>query len=104
MFMAVAAERIFPSDVPRRRRAFVSRGQQIRFYALLFAVAVLSICTWARGRGYISDLKQLMRPAANVASAAPSVAMTFPPDGAVGMPGDLEIVAEIKSARGGGID
>jgi glucose/arabinose dehydrogenase len=103
--MAVAIERIFPTDVPRRRRrAFVSRGQEIRFYALLFAVAVLSVCNWARGRGYISDLKQLLRPAARVAAVAPSVAMTFPPDGAVGMPSDLEIVAEIKSARNGGID
>ena len=100
--MTATVQRIFPSRVPRPP-AFVSRGQRVRFHCLLLAVLVLSACTFARGRGFFSALKRLTGAApANV--APPSVAMTYPPDGAVGMPSDIEVAAEFRSARGGGID
>jgi glucose/arabinose dehydrogenase len=99
--MAVAVPRVFPTPFPRR--AFESRGQRIRFYVLVAAALFLSLCTLTRGRGYFSAVKRLLGATASTA-AAPSVAMTFPPDGAIGIPVDLELVAQFKSARGGGID
>src|SRR5687768_1320241 len=99
--MAVVVESVFSAPAPRP--VFASRGQRIRFYFLLLAVLILSACTFARGRGYFSVVKRLVRPTPGV-FAAPSVAMTFPPDGAIGMPAEIELAAEFKSARGGGID
>ena len=96
--MTVAIERVFRTPVPQP--AFISRGQRIRFYVLLLTALVLVACTWARGRGYVSAVRQLVRPARGMQSP-PSVAMTFPPDGAVGMPTDLRILAAFKSTRGG---
>jgi len=98
--MPAVVQRIYPTEIPRRP-AFVSRGQRIRFYVLLMAVLVLSVCTWARGRGYVSDLRRLLRPPVNAAVVS-SVAMTYPPDGAIAIPGDIDIFAELKLSRGGG--
>jgi glucose/arabinose dehydrogenase len=95
--MAVVVESAFANPVPRR--VFVSRGQRTRFFILLSMALLLTLCTWARGRGYFSALKRRIVPPAT--TAAPSVAMTFPPDGAIGMPVDIEIVAALKSARAG---
>jgi glucose/arabinose dehydrogenase len=97
--MAVVVKSVFAAPVPRP--TFVSRGQRVRFYVLLSTALLLIACTFARGRGYFTALKRLIRPAAGMTTPAPRVAMTFPPDGAVGMPADLELFAELKSARGG---
>src|SRR5687768_12322913 len=96
--MAAVVKRVFPT--PMRRPAFVSRGQRVRFHVLLMTVVVLSACTFARGRGYFGAIKRLVfGTPSNI--ALPSMAMTYPPDGAVGMPPDMELTAEFKSARGG---
>jgi hypothetical protein len=103
--MPVVVERVFPSALPHRQR-YVSRGQRLRFYALLSVALFLTVCTLARGRGYASALKKLVWPTASVNAKAtmPRVEVTFPADGAMNIAADVEIGIELKSTRGGGID
>jgi len=97
--MGVVVHSVFPKAVPPQP-AFVSRGQRARFYVLLLAAIVLTICTWARGRGYFTAIRQFLQPTLGM-RGVPSVAMTYPPDGAIAMPTDVEIFADVRSARGG---
>ena len=97
--MAAVVHSVFARPAPPRH-AFATCGQRVRFYVLLFTAIVLTICTWARGRGYVNAVRRLIQPTLGM-KAAPSVAMTYPPDGAIGVPTNLEIVADLKSLRGG---
>jgi glucose/arabinose dehydrogenase len=96
--MAAVVERVFPSPLPRRR--YVSRGQRVRFYALLSVALVLGACTLLRGRGYVYAMRQKLWPAP-ATGALPKIAATFPADGATAVPTDVEIVANLKHARRG---
>ena len=99
--MTVLVDRVFASK--SSPRTYVSPGQRRRFYILLLAVVFLIVCTWAQGRGFVSDLKTMLNPRP-VTRTGPKVAMTFPPDGAVGIATDIQLAAEFKNVRGGGLD
>jgi hypothetical protein len=70
-----------------------------RLLVLLLALAVVSFCWWARGRGYFFAIKRTIFPA-TIVSAAPKVVVSCPPDGATDVAVDTVITADIDATTG----
>lgn len=92
------APKLPDSQPPRRRR--VRWGMLIGAVLLIGAVGAFA---WhARGRGYLTAVKNFVRPPKTpIVYIPPTVVLTRPVDGTSGVPVDAEIVAEVKRALGG---
>ena len=70
---------------------------------LLLILPLIAFCWWARGRGYLSAIKQhIVAPTAaeKAASIAPKITVSRPPDGATDVALDAVITAEVSTRDG----